>query len=101
MIQSSVLTGSSYRTIMIGIERALITSVNWCIPQRNCSGVKSRKVWWDDELTRLKSRAQLCFKVWRNLGKPLDGAEYMEMQNSKKEFKRKIKQTAFGERNVL
>ena len=61
------------------IERALTTFANWCIPQTNCSGVKSRKIWWDDEPTQLKSRAQLCFKVWSNVGKPLDGAEYMEM----------------------
>ena len=41
------------------------------------------------------------FQSMEKFGKPLDEAEYMEMQNSKKEFKRKVKQKRRLEREIF
>ena len=82
------------------IQRALVRSASGCIRRRKGSK-KVNKVWWDSELSKLKSTAQRCFNLWSQSGKPLDGEEYKAMRESRKEFKHKVKQKRCLEREVF
>ena len=49
------------------------------------------KFWWNEHLDHLKERALSKFRIWESVGKPRGGAVWLDMTQTKLEYKKTIK----------
>jgi len=49
------------------------------------------KFWWNEHLDQMKERALSKFRIWESLGKPRGGSAWLDMTQTKLEYKKTIK----------